>query len=340
MKFKKDYINFLFHKTVYGSNSDFKDVQLIRSIADRIISADDTGKVTFLVGKTEGLENLFKYLLYISDKIDKSQISIFNLKDNIDYDANNLRKICKGIIDSESARAEKKIEEIPEEKHEEMHTIKIDVSDEEAVIVKSDLQKKELETVEEEQEEQNTGMTLIENPDDKSGEVEVFELDSISKTVENSDLIEETESVEGTSADIVQEYDETEEVESEESDLTEKEAEEQKLEASLRTEESEIDEDVAELEGKVVSYIETPLVEEEEKPDEEFSGEEVTEDSIKEIEVKEEIVPDIEIEVRKPIPTDSLIGSQEPAKEESCRMKLTTSLRQSSLKKLRFLRNY
>src|SRR3972149_10972034 len=110
MKFKKDYINYLLYKTIYGSNGNFKNNIQLQNIANKIIAVEDEVKMTFLVGKTAGLEPLFKYLLYISDKIDKTQISIFNLKDNFEYDLKNLTRICKSIIESGLHKPEAKPE--------------------------------------------------------------------------------------------------------------------------------------------------------------------------------------------------------------------------------------
>lgn len=314
MKFKKDYINFLLHKTVHGPYGEFKDDPLIKSIADKIISVEDTGKVTFLVGKTEGLESLFKYLLYISDKIDKSQISIFNLKDNIEYDSGNLRKICEGIRDYKTGKEVEKFVEIPADKQDARHTIKIDISERESEIAKVDLQKKELAEQEEEvQDEQDTGMTLIENPDDKSGEVEVFELDSISKTVEESDLIREPETDVKQAEETGDEYEDTKEIEIEETAFSDKYIEEQESE----TAEPETTEEETITVQKEISDIEFSPVELESEKHEEAAEDEIEAESVKEIEAKDLSEPEIEIEVRKPVSYDLLQGEGEPAKEES-----------------------
>lgn len=170
MKFKKDYINYLLYRAVYASNGEFKDNPHIRSIADKIISIDDVVKLTYLVGKTAGLESLFKYLLYISDKIDKSQVSIFNLKDNFEYDVRNIVKICRAIKEYNPEKAAEKIESeeiLPGEETEEIESGDT-AGDEE-------------------------GMTLIENYESLTGEGEVFELENISETVENSESFKETE---------------------------------------------------------------------------------------------------------------------------------------------------
>ncbi|HEY3251618.1 MAG TPA: hypothetical protein VGK25_10920 [Ignavibacteria bacterium] len=184
MKFKKDYINYLLFKAIYEGNGNFKDDLWLRNIADKIISVDDIVKLTYLVGKTAGLESLFKYLLYISDKIDKSHVSIFNLKDNFEYDLRNLKKIIQNILDYRSHKFEEKIEiaeRVTEQEITEEDRIKIDISDEKISGTDEDTQLEELAP-----EDQKGGMTLIENYDD-SAEGEVFELESISETIEKTD---------------------------------------------------------------------------------------------------------------------------------------------------------
>src|SRR4030095_17183260 len=118
MTFKKDYINYLLYSVVNSRTGEFRDNYRLKKLVDSIISIDDVMKITFLIGKTAGLELLFKYLLYISDKIDKSQVSIFNLKDNFEYDSRNLKKIINGIVEYRSQKFEEKIfiaDKIPEE---------------------------------------------------------------------------------------------------------------------------------------------------------------------------------------------------------------------------------
>ena len=171
MEFKKDYINYLFFKAIYEGNGGLKDDIWLRNIADKIISVDDMVKLTYMVGKTAGLEPLFKYMLYISDKIDKSQVSIFNLKDNFEYDTRKLKKIIRGIVDYKSHKFEEKIEIAKQFKEEEIapviDSIKIDVTEDNAEPAGKE------------------GMTLVENYDD-SGEGEVFELENINETVETT----------------------------------------------------------------------------------------------------------------------------------------------------------
>ena len=320
MKFKKDYINFLLHKTVYAANVDFKDDPQIKNIADKIISVDDIGKVTFLVGKTAGLESLFKYLLYISDKIDKSQISIFNLKDNIDYDTGNLRKIYKAIIDYNTEKTMEKIEEISTVKQEEKHTIKIELTDDEPSVAKVNLEKEEPVSEEEEKDEQDSGMTLIENPDNKSGEVEVFELDSISKTVENTDLVKDSDSLE-EQINVAKEYNEYEEI-IEESDVKDNDIKEQNLQIPLEPKGTEIiDEKIAD-EQKEFSDIDTSETEVVEITDEGVLEEEAGEELIEEFHEEEiaenkHIEPELDIEVRKHITSDLFKDKEEPVREES-----------------------
>src|SRR5438477_8715504 len=108
MNFKKDYINFVLNSIVksYSNSSNAR----VKKVLENIIKSDDLVKITYLVGKTAGLEVLFKYLLYVSDKIDKSQVSIANLKDNYDYDIQNLKKICEQLQSYKSQSFTEKLE--------------------------------------------------------------------------------------------------------------------------------------------------------------------------------------------------------------------------------------
>ena len=120
MTFKKDYINYLLYSVVNSKGSPLRENYRLGKLVDSIMANDDVMKVTYLVGKTAGLELLFKYLLYISDKIDKSHVSIFNLKDNFEYDKKNLLKICENISDYKSENVQEVIKNIaPEEPAEE-----------------------------------------------------------------------------------------------------------------------------------------------------------------------------------------------------------------------------
>src|SRR4030095_1331099 len=130
MTFKKDYINYLLY-TVVNTGNEFKDNYRLRKLVDSIMSVDDVMKVTYLAGKTAGLEILFKYLLYISDKIDKSNVTIFNLRDNFEYDVMNLTKICEKISHYKGENVQEAIENIAEETEpkEKIRTVKIDVDE-------------------------------------------------------------------------------------------------------------------------------------------------------------------------------------------------------------------
>lgn len=194
MTFKKDYINYLLNTVVNSPLSEFRENYRLRKLVDSIIAHDDVMKVTYVIGKTAGLDLLFKYLLYISDKIDKSQVTIFNLKDNFDYDKQNLEKICSkiDIYKSESVQdAIKSITETAEEKPAGKITVKeskdkitIDTSENENEVKIVELEEFE---ITENEDESDAGLTLIENPETYTGEAEVFELESISESVENSD---------------------------------------------------------------------------------------------------------------------------------------------------------
>ncbi|NOS86414.1 MAG: hypothetical protein HOP31_14850 [Ignavibacteria bacterium] len=218
MTFKKDYINYLLYTVVNSPGSEFKENYRLSKLVDSIIAIDDVMKVSYVVGKTAGLELLFKYLLYISDKIDKSQVTIFNLKDNFEYDKINIAKICAKINLYKSENVQEAIKEITEEKpdlrsteHEKItdevkDTITIDTTEKENVVNLVEME--EMETVESDEDSGDTGLTLIENAETYTGEAEVFELESISESVENSDKDEESSSLkeknndaEGTESD-------------------------------------------------------------------------------------------------------------------------------------------
>ncbi len=197
MTFKKDYINYLLYTIVNLNESEFKDNYRLRKLVDSIISMDNVMKITYLVGKTAGLEILFKYLLYISDKIDKSQITIFNLKDNFDYDIINLTKICAKISHYKSENVQEAIKNITEEAVQEELQEEIDETDESTEAKDTaDIEDEELvEPSDDESDEGQDGskLTLIENVESYTGEAEVFELESISESVENSNTEEKQE---------------------------------------------------------------------------------------------------------------------------------------------------
>ncbi|MCX7877059.1 MAG: hypothetical protein N2510_00290 [Ignavibacteria bacterium] len=187
MSFKKDYINYLLHRLINSAENNLHNNQRVRNIAEKIISANDIVKITFLVGKTAGMEMLFKYLLYISDKIDKSQISIFNLKENFQYDLKNLEKIFSDISEYE-AKTEDEIIKIDESNDlAETPETEITVEEKEPDVIQI------TEDIYEEEERDPLGndesLTLIENRDYTS---EVFELDSEGS---EENLSEETEKV-------------------------------------------------------------------------------------------------------------------------------------------------
>ncbi len=204
MTFKKDYINYLLYTVINSSVSGLKENYRLRKLVDSIMLIDDVMKVTYLVGKTAGLDILFKYLLYISDKIDKSQVTIFNLKDNFEYDRRNLEKICEKInqYKSENPATIDIIEEkSPELKERELQqkSEEESIDDENAeeplnniVDIENALESEEEDS---DQSAEDGKLTLIENVESYTGEAEVFELDSISESVENSDQDKEDDSL-------------------------------------------------------------------------------------------------------------------------------------------------
>jgi hypothetical protein len=302
MKFKKDYINFVIYRAVYGSNGDFRDSTKLRTIADKIISVDDVVKLTFLVGKTAGLESLFKYLLYISDKIDKSQVSIFNLKDNFEYDLRNVIKICRAINDYIPDKPEEKID------------LETDVSapgildgeDDEKIrksVIKTggDEEEEIIDNIESAGKDQD-GMTLIENYESLSGDGEVFELESISESVENSEkLYDNTESTDELDEETIQQLREQNDNEEESEEVFELETLNSDVEAistgkqvvSDTPEEIFVQEEPAIIEETFVP--EEPAIQKEPKTSE----------------------PEIEIEVIKPISSDVFNAAGKGTKEES-----------------------
>ncbi|MFI5145359.1 MAG: hypothetical protein ACHQJ4_07150, partial [Ignavibacteria bacterium] len=182
MTFKKDYINYLLYKVMIGNN-EFRHNERIKGIVEKIRATDDVIRITYLIGKTAGLELLFKYLLYISDKIDKSQITVFSLKDNFDHDVYNLTKVFTKIVEYKSDGAAKKIEsiEIPKDKENSKDRIKIDTTGSE--------ERRDSEEIPEEEiiEDENApSLTLIENSGDGKTEAEVFELSEINEDIETT----------------------------------------------------------------------------------------------------------------------------------------------------------
>ncbi len=283
MTFKKDYINYLLYTVVNSPGSEYAENYRLRKLVDSIIAIDDVMKITYLVGKTAGLELLFKYLLYISDKIDKSQVTIFNLKDNFEYDKINIVKICAKISQYKSQNVQEAIKNITEDFNEEtdieeiiindeksMDTIKIDTDREDNIANLVEMEA--MDTDDQEGDSEGTGLILIENTDTYTGEAEVFEIDSISKSVENSD--KETENV---------------------SDKTNEEAEVIDIEKA----------DVEKITGEDSSLFEL-----------ENNEYDVNNDDKEKVVIEEETnkLPDIEIEVRKPM---GLSQDEEHVKEEA-----------------------
>ncbi len=302
MNFKKDYINYVLHSvihsnlTAYGSQGGsndyavFRDNPVIRRILEKIITNNDIFITTFLVGKTAGLELLFKYLLYISDKIDKSQITIFNLKDNFDYDVQNLKKICGNIDKTLTDTVSKNIEK-PETKEEpakeiiqpkKSSSIKIDIEHEKELMTpKKDADEEEHGEETEENEEQ--GLTLIENTGGESNENEVFELSDIEDSQERDDTPDD---------EIIDVMDKEIEVNAEDDDIIDEEK------AQIEEHENEKSEEVFELEG-----IENEI--DESSENEKTSSKE--EDKIPlEIEVKERIYGDDEQKQGEPLKEETV----------------------------------
>jgi hypothetical protein len=290
MTFKKDYINYVFHSVLNGTERYRRDDRL-KALVARIIATDDIVKLTYIVGKTAGLELLFKYLLYISDKIDKSQITVFNLRDNFDYDVANLCKLFEKLLDYQGGSLNKKIESLESEKKESelpvetpktevpKDRIKIEISEGSEVISTTD---EMIQTDEEVTEDENApALTLIENTGDGQKEAEVFELSDINEDIETT--VEETADEEATEKETVEASDEEELAEKESDDII---VEEENAETEEETEkETDDKKDKSEAPRK---EIEIPL---------------------------DEPYPVLEIEVRKPV--RDYEESEEVVKEES-----------------------
>jgi hypothetical protein len=275
MTFKKDYINYLLHTVVSSSSSELSDNLRLRRLVNRIVSMNDVVEMTYLIGKTAGLETLFKYLLYVSDKIDKSQITVFNIKDNFEYDIKNLSKICEKIAQYKSQNVSEAIENIPEETPE---AIKIEAAEEDKTSNVISMEESE----EAQEESEDSKLTLIENTESYRGEAEVFELESITESLETTDAIEETKS-----------------------------PEEKKEQAGESAEEDEVIDIVDEKKAVGKSDQQT---EDEALVVEMLESEEKTEGDS---EPAEEELPEVEIEVHKPVIADSYSSEKEPVKEEA-----------------------
>lgn len=234
MNFKKDYINYVLYTVIQNEFYGARDDVRIRKILEKVISIPDTAKAAFLAGKTSGLEILFKYLLYISDKIDKSQITIFNLKDNFEYDIQNLKKICEEIKSHRSEIQTPATEK--EAETDEKQTAEISTSDESGETEEPADVLSAGDDAEQEKEEQ--AFTLIENAETGSSDNEVFGLEGITRSVERED---ETENI-AVSDELKKAEPETEELDSEIDEESIKEAQrfEQPVEETTEIEEDEI----------------------------------------------------------------------------------------------------
>ena len=312
MNFKKDYINYVLFNVInsslpgYGMQPGGADPILfidnirIRKILEKIINSDDIFKITYFVGKTAGLELLYKYLLYISDKIDKSQITVFNLKDNFDYDVVNLKKICEKIdkyTPEESTRDLEKAEEKEAEKSiKPVSTIKIETDKDEVIIPTKEEQPEEEYEVSSEHEEH--GLILIENKISETSGDEVFELTEIDDLEDKDETISEEKTV--SSNEIIPEDEEKILMENDEIITTEPEI---------------IISDEEEPEDKII-VSETDIITKKEKElhEEEIEAEVTDEPEIEAKPIKEKEQFDFEFEVKKP---KHQPGAEEPVKEEA-----------------------
>jgi len=297
MTFKKDYINYLLYTVVNSAQYEFAENYRLRKLVDSITAIDDVMKITYLIGKTAGLENLFKYLLYISDKIDKSQVTIFNLKDNFEYDKINIAKICLKISEYKSENVQEAIKNIAEDEAKASGTaeeVSIEASEdvfnddtaaEEQSEQKNITEIDVLDGSDTEDEAEGEGLTLIENVESYTGGAEVFELESISESVESS---------------------------GDESALKEAAGEE-----TLTGDESETEDTDDYITGKEIvdSAAEVfELAEETSEETSEMDEIEPVEESDKVFQTVSEDLPEIEIEIHKPM---GISNEEEHVKEEA-----------------------
>jgi hypothetical protein len=195
MNFKKDYIDYVLRGILQSEFYGVRDDVRVRKVLEKIISVPDTAKATYLAGKTAGLEMLFKYLLYISDKIDKTQVTIFNLKDNYEYDLRNLKKICedirkyKGVEKKEpepEMQASHDSTEIAEEtESKELTGGLAEVAETSAEKTPAgETEAEQTGAGESEEEKEPSEFILIENSEKEGSDEEVFGLEGISRSVE------------------------------------------------------------------------------------------------------------------------------------------------------------
>lgn len=333
MTFKKDYINYLLYTVVNSHGSGFEDNYRMRKLVDSIMSMDDVMKITFLIGKTAGLELLFKYLLYISDKIDKSKLTVFNLKDNFEYDIRNLTKICQKISQYKGENVQEAIENITagaeQKKDDEIaDTIKIEVGETETPGNLFNIEDGESMAEETDEDSGDSKLTLIENTESYTGETEVFELESISESVENTDTEEKPEIKDENEKPAGRDTSEDTDESTEEASGASEEGELKTREEELEAEEDEPDTQEVKFEKeeevfKIESLDDAAADADEESTDDskEEKGKEKAEETaveeqeeIKEEAASEPELPEIEIEVN--LPSGSVQEEGRP-KEES-----------------------
>ncbi|MFI5144970.1 MAG: hypothetical protein ACHQJ4_05180 [Ignavibacteria bacterium] len=333
MNFKKDYINYVLYNVLHSHGPAYSAhgsgmgyLQLgenpkLKKILDKIINHNDIVKMTFLIGKTAGLELLFKYLLYISDKIDKSQITVFNIRENFEYDVINLKKICEKIegINTEiqpkipETSVNEKAEESETKQTKGASTIKIDIRDEKELIEPKQYSTEEPVTeksLAEEKEEEPEGLTLIENAESVSTENEVFELSNIEETDET--IAETTEDEEEAGDESVTDEEGTLESDEETDEETNEETNEETVEEPVTQERgTENNEEVFELED-IESEIDDKNAEE---------PAETTEEKTLEMEIKspepEDETEAFEFEVSSPAAKEGITQQTEPPGEET-----------------------
>lgn len=282
MKFKKDYINYVLHN-VLQSNSTSSDAA--KKILERVIAADDFFKITFVVGKTAGLELLFKYLLYISDKVDKSQITVFNLKDNYEYDVHNLKRIFSRMqvieapavpdVDEITLNADDTFEASSNKEEQEVIELTTGEVPAEKDSKKDDNAEYAEESGETNKDSEDEGMSLVETKEpEPATSNELFELETISRSLQDYNY--EVNEKEKDNQSDEEKKDESKE------DTVEKKPGKEKLISSAETADEKIEDDLAEKETRKELELEIEV----RKPtdtDEEYEGKEDIKEEISEL---------------------------------------------------------
>lgn len=286
MNFKKDYINYVLYSVLQNSSKETAHFSpVLNDAINKTIAAEDLSQITFLIGKTAGFELLFKYILYVSDKIDKAQLSVANLKNNFEYDTDTLYKICRKI-DSALTVQEKQLvsetgKEIPVTPEVKKEAIKIDLTEAAEVPYISE----EVTTSDDITEEiaDEPGMMLLENESESQESQDIYDLSEITESVEKAGAESEEQDKPETEIMSAAEY-------------------EVKPEEKITQEQKESFRDTAapDESGKIAEKsAEQPQPEEKHSAGEETSSEE-----------RKDVLPEIEIEIKESFESEQDRGSR------------------------------